>query len=1007
MKIQQILHKNYCFCRFLAWMFALAALCVACTEDLPIIKPVPGGQIAPDALAVTPMLFSLDDNQTIRTRALGDDVPVEDYYNEDFIRSIDVFFLDGDNVLRHFTQTKDDAAGFPDRQPVTLADNWKAEDLVAGKTYDVYVLVNNLNMQDGVEPQTRQELLELTTVDPQIHKRYKAGADSKSEIFTPEKTFMMDGFINDWTPDATSPSQNIQVELKRAAVKVMATFELSTDMEAVDAEGDPIYVKTGTPENEYNNPANWIYSNTTHTGVYYYADKKKTQAVTAEQVEGAADAKVRARMSFEDYLESLGHRLGEGSPMWKYVNFSHCTRDIDGAPMPDDYKLDVSDGVMGLEDGTTWKITTYTYEQDWNDVSKAEQYAPFLLVSIPIIMKDDENVTYHYYRLPIVDESKYTATERNNIYYSHTKIESMGSTSLDSLTNPVNLRFEVLPWEIGESEVTNVMSEHLYFLLVQPTQAELRGTNPNTVKLNFYAPSTNRLLIDASSLNISFLNSSKERQYLVENGRLKGTQSATYTDGQSVNVGYRGNSGGTNVTNNTQISIENGTITVTSDVLYNQAIKTISFRVYLEGLEETLYQDITIQHYPVDNIQSFEGWWSSKYSSYTRGKKTVREYTYSLAEAQSWGIETDTQFETEETTTPISGVEPLSTEVTDREVVKKDEAWTSRDYERDLNINNLREIRDDNSYWQDVDSEDDSKPNSNNNSDGWYYWGEGGPDEVNWRESYDYRTGSGSNRKYWKYESYHRVQYIKETTTYTYKKWYRDVEIDGLIINSTWAFLNEYTGGSTVSGGGFTSRVYDKDDVKGTGNKFYNMSYNTSKRMGQMSNTTSSSNLTNNNMYVIQITSASNQYVLGSPTLDNNKQSKDMVVYPALMMASQLGAVSNGSFNATSAATHCSQYMEVDVNGKKFVDWRLPTEPELNVIYEYQYKPAASDVITEVLGGAKYYNLHNGSTSNPNVSGTDVYVRCVRELSEDDLKYLRYLNGETVPGFNLTNYLNN
>ena len=99
--------------------------------------------------------------------------------------------------------------------------------------------------------------------------------------------------------------------------------------------------------------------------------------------------------------------------------------------------------------------------------------------------------------------------------------------------------------------------------------------------------------------------------------------------------------------------------------------------------------------------------------------------------------------------------------------------------------------------------------------------------------------------------------------------------------------------------------------------------------------------------------------------------------------------------------------MEVDVNGKKFVDWRLPTEPELNVIYEYQYKPAASDVITEVLGGANYYNLHNGSTSNPNVSGTSVYVRCVRELSEDDLKYLRYLNGETVPGFNLTNYLNN
>ena len=160
-------------------------------------------------------------------------------------------------------------------------------------------------------------------------------------------------------------------------------------------------------------------------------------------------------------------------------------------------------------------------------------------------------------------------------------------------------------------------------------------------------------------------------------------------------------------------------------------------------------------------------------------------------------------------------------------------------------------------------------------------------------------------------------------------------------------------------------------------------------------------------MYVIQITSASDKYVLGSPTIGTNNLSDDNVVYPALMMASQLGAVYSSYYTSVSiAATHCSQYMEVDVNGKKYLDWRLPTDAEIRVIYEYQGKAEASDVITEVLGGESYYNLGGGITKKD--SGDEgPFVRCVRELTEDDLNYLRHLNGETVPGFNLTHYLNN
>ena len=987
------------YIRLASLAFAVG-LFAACSEDLHPAEPGKGSQVAQDALAITPNLFSLGDNQITRTRAVGDEVPGDDTYRENYIRRIDVFILQGDDVLQSYSLVSNE--GFVNKEPVVLANNWKAENLVSGNTYDVYVLVNNPNMEAGAKPENRSELMELKTTDPNIHKLYKEGADQESDIFHSGKTFMMDGFVDDWSPDASATSQNIPVTLKRAAAKVVATFEFSQNMEAIDADGDAIFVKTGTEESNYKNPECWVYSNTTQAGVVYYEDKAKTQELDASQVKEQDGEKVRARMTFEQYLEQQGHELGTGSPMWKFVNFNHTTRDIASASLPEP-DLNVADEILGLEKSDTWAIQTYTYEHDWKETEKAEREAPYLLVSIPILLNGEEDVTYHYYRLPIVDESKLTKTERNTIYYSNSTIESLGATSLDDLLNPVDLSFEVLPWTDEKSEITNVISEHLFFLLVQPVNVEMRGTlasqSYNETTLDYYAPNGNKVMIDASSLNISYLNSEKERAYLVKDGKLQkitnnkfSSTTTNYSDGQTINVTFGGTvASNTSVSNKTNITIDgNGNIHIQSDVLYNQAIKTISFRVYLDEYKSTLYQDIVIQHYPVDNIQSFEGWWSSKYTSYT---KTVREYTYSLAEAQSWGINVNTQFETEETTkeycdpeltkktttpgTPTSngGYKDGPTEIT--QTTFKNNVKNNNDRQEANGEENAVKIGDDDDYD--------------------YYWGVN-PKTAN-RQNYDYSVGN-SRVTYYKYQKYYCAKY-EDKVSYTYyrKKWYR--ETDALQITSDWAFLNEYTGGTTVSGDGFTARVYNKDNVNGG---IYNM--RVQNNIGVRG--TTSSGVSNNRMYVIQITSASDQYVLGSPKLDQYFESEDVVVYPALMMASQLGAISGGSFSGThEAADHCAHYLEVDVNGKKFVGWRLPTAAELNVIYTYQNETKASDVIVEVLAGTAYRNLAGKTTNNPYASATGTGVRCVRELTEDDLNYLRYLNGEKVPGFNLTHYLNN
>ena len=183
------------YIRLASLVFAVGLL-AACSEELPLSKQEGEPQIAQDALAITPSLFSLGDNQITRTRAVGDEVPGDDIYRENYIRRIDVFILQGDDVLQSYYLVSHE--GFANKEPVVLANNWKAENLVSGNTYDVYVLVNNPNMETGAKPENRSELMELKTTDPNIHKLYKEGADQESDIFHSGKTFMMDGFVDDW-----------------------------------------------------------------------------------------------------------------------------------------------------------------------------------------------------------------------------------------------------------------------------------------------------------------------------------------------------------------------------------------------------------------------------------------------------------------------------------------------------------------------------------------------------------------------------------------------------------------------------------------------------------------------------------------------------------------------------------------------------------------------------------------------------------------------------------------
>lgn len=166
------------------------------------------------------------------------------------------------------------------------------------------------------------------------------------------------------------------------------------------------------------------------------------------------------------------------------------------------------------------------------------------------------------------------------------------------------------------------------------------------------------------------------------------------------------------------------------------------------------------------------------------------------------------------------------------------------------------------------------------------------------------------------------------------------------------------------------------------------------KKQNQNYQATTRSNMgeqNNNQMYVVQITSTQQDqtdYKIGHvTTIDpKTKLSQENVVSPAFMLASQLCTVQPFD-DGVDASNHCDKYIEVRTDGKKYIDWRLPTAAEIGVIGKYQNN-TSQNVMSEVLKAYSYWALNgNQVTANKNGSGSG-YVRCVRDLSPDEVKEL-------------------
>lgn len=175
----------------------------------------------------------------------------------------------------------------------------------------------------------------------------------------------------------------------------------------------------------------------------------------------------------------------------------------------------------------------------------------------------------------------------------------------------------------------------------------------------------------------------------------------------------------------------------------------------------------------------------------------------------------------------------------------------------------------------------------------------------------------------------------------------------------------------------------------------------------------------NNRMYLVQISSTSNQYTVARPKMTGTGvgsvtalgEENNRLVSPTFMLASNLGNI--GDVNWVKAQDNCKYYVEYSIytidkadrlNGKtydeyghrRFDDWRLPTYAELQIIAGYQ--TTQSEVMDKVLTDDYYWAADTNTylkTNRPTVeeipssTGSDGKVRCIRDVTPDDLKEFR------------------
>ena len=385
--------------------------------------------------------------------------------------------------------SKYDNESLLDQAKQALASNWAEQGFEPGVPYDIYVTANNPHTAAATAPSNLTALQALTTNTTDIYRYYLTYTPSQEDriywtncMYSEKKNFLMDGKIEGWTIDPSQAEQVFDVDLKRAAAKILLTVNFSDE-------------KTIPMIPEKLNPGD--------------PDPTPVTDASGHVVMG----------SVKEYMQLVGRTAGE--PRIKPVNFNLNCSDVayDADPLPGSGSLLTIDSNFSIfkegssTDNTdnTFAAVTYTYPIDW---SSDNSRTPYILLSVFFTRDSDGDQLRSYYRIPVCDESQVSSLERNNIYIIDVKIASLGASneSFDAKDEELRIEYHVIPWTETNmtQEATTVKISDTKYLTIIPTEYTLKGDDEQSVDLQWFASVSvddGRIVdIDPNSLHVSYVN---------------------------------------------------------------------------------------------------------------------------------------------------------------------------------------------------------------------------------------------------------------------------------------------------------------------------------------------------------------------------------------------------------------------------------------------------------------------------------------------------------------------
>jgi hypothetical protein len=964
---------------------ALSLLTFSCVDPFDIQFAGSNG-LPVNALIFTPGV----QGATLITKAASDGDPEgKSLLGEISIESLDIFVYEaGENTLfkgYHFLKSAPSEGTLPNNVIVNanlatgtdllLESNWETQGYKKfreGSTtdvqkYDIFVIANS-RMADATRwgSLARDALLGAISTDSQSIKgdsgeydlydviRLKGEHPSANDYDThiPEKDFLMDGSVMGWSIDPTVNQQYFNTSIANSQ-KIFSLERAAAKFQV----------------------------NLTFDKSFLQLLKNENTTITA-----APQFKFSNFMPFTYEISPMPGTSVDNANLFT----SDCRYDFTSKEVRQDNGITVADYGHGAY---TYKLTTYSYSYKWSDGAGS---APALILSAGY--KKGDKTEYNYYRIPLVDVEKISSIDRNHYYLVDAVISTKGGAPEDIVPMDVKLSYQVIPWSFNAAtDVTEVEGAELLYFTADKTYT-LRGDNVQPCYLDYFTPKSEltggHYLYEPILSNVHVYY--KPDVNTTTDINTTGSNPGSYSNEAREWTGNKASSG-ESVTIKVQPDPNGGgKVYVTSRALDNRAVKYIEFDASVEfevpNLNEYGYPDGTytttivthhyiIKHFPLDNIQSVTGSWSSRTSDVT-----ASAYSYSFVNRTGYSLE------------------PSGTT----------HYFTYQEYRTYGNTYITRTL-----YSGEVSGLDYTDHNSEQN--GIYVTFTDGSKGNCWRErswnSYDYYIAiyTNRNRMYRRAYDHHWIDWDTDQT----------------------GSFSESDAKLTYDGGRFVAKVFDASAQQvfplvasrtGSLSSQNESSYSYSQATiiqgtfyfyspdGYVSSGNNYSNLTNNHMYVIQISKAGidkngDPVIIGRPLLDNNSQSNDNVVSPAFMIASQLGAVTSYTQytddDALAAAIHCRTYMEVGTNGRRFTGWRLPTQAEIKYIVEYQAndKISGAGVFEDVLKGGHYYTLNYLQTdaNRRRYTDTNYYtdygstdpeyddtyaVRCIRDLTPEEVAEL-------------------